>query len=143
MGRILAIDYGKKRVGIAVTDPLNIIASPLITVPASEIESFLSEYLKKEEVDEFVVGYPVTLNNKASEAVRYVNPFIKRLKKLFPDKKINLSDERFTSSIAKRAIIDGGVKKTDRQDKSLADKISASLILRSFLERRDFERKKS
>ena len=143
MGRIVAIDYGKKRVGIAVTDPLNIIASPLITVPASEIEIFLAEYLEKEEVDEFVVGYPVTLNNKASEAVRYVNPFIKRLKKLFPDKKINLVDERFTSSIAKQTIIDGGVKKIDRRDKSLADKISASLILRSYLERRDFDRKKS
>lgn len=143
MGRILAIDYGNKRVGIAVTDPLRIIASPLITVPAREIEKFLSEYLKKEDVDEFVVGYPVTLNNKASDAVRYVNPFIRRLRKLFPDKKINLADERFTSSIAKQAIIDGGVKKSDRQDKSLADKISASLILRSFMERREFEREKN
>jgi putative Holliday junction resolvase len=143
MGRILAIDYGRKRVGIAVTDPLNIIASPLITVPAAEIENFLAEYLKKEEVDEFVVGYPVTLNNKASEAVRYVNPFIRRLEKLFPEKKINLADERFTSSMAKQTIIDGGVKKMDRQDKSLADKISASLILRSFLERREYERNKS
>jgi putative Holliday junction resolvase len=143
MGRILAIDYGNKRVGIAVTDPLRIIASPLITVPAREIEAFLSEYLKKEEVDEFVIGYPVTLNNKASEAVRYVNPFIKRLRKLFPDKKINLADERFTSSIAKQSIIDGGVKKMARQDKSLADKISAALILRSFLERREFEREKN
>lgn len=141
MGRILAIDYGKKRVGIAVTDPLNIIASPLVTVAANDIERFLSDYFKNEQVDEIVVGYPVNLNNEASEAVRYINPFLKRLKRLFPEMKINLADERFTSSIAKQAIIDGGVKKMGRQDKSLADKISASLILRSFLEKREFESK--
>jgi putative holliday junction resolvase len=136
MGRIMAFDYGKKRIGIAVTDPMQIIASPLTTVSSSEIESFLADYLQKEAVEEFVVGYPVQLNNKPSESVKYIDPFIKRLGKLFPGKKVNLTDERFTSKIALRTIIDGGVKKKDRRNKELADKISASLILQSFLEKR-------
>jgi putative Holliday junction resolvase len=138
MGRILAFDYGKKRIGLAVTDPMQIIASPLTTVSPSEIEKYLSEYLGKEPVDEFVIGYPVDLNNKPSESVKYIEPFIKRLGKLFPDKPLHLVDERFTSKIALQTIIDGGVKKKDRRDKSLADKISASLILQAFLEKRKF-----
>jgi putative Holliday junction resolvase len=141
MGRILAIDYGRKRIGLAVTDPYQIIASPLITVGASEIESFLLDYLKKEVVDEFVIGFPVQMNNKPSDSVKYIDPFIKRLGKLFPDKPVNLIDERFTSKIAMQTIIDGGVKKKDRKDKSLADKISASLILQSFLEKREFSKR--
>jgi putative Holliday junction resolvase len=139
MGRILAIDFGKKRTGIAVSDPLRIIASPLETVLTKDLEKYLTEYLTKETVDEIVVGYPVTLNNKPSEAVKYIDPFVRRLKKLFPGHKVNLVDERFTSSMAKKALIEGGVKKSDRQDKSLADKISAALILRSFMERKQFE----
>jgi putative Holliday junction resolvase len=142
MGRILAIDFGKKRVGLAVTDPLQIIASPLTTVPVSALESFLVDYLKKEEVDEFVVGYPVQLNNLPSESVKYIDPFLKKLRKLFPDKPVHLTDERFTSSIAVRAMIEGGVKKKDRRDKSMIDKISASLILRTFLEKRSFAKGK-
>jgi putative Holliday junction resolvase len=142
MGRILAFDYGQKRIGLAVTDPLQIIASPLTTVGPSEIESFLQDYLKKEIVDEFVVGYPVQMNNKPSDSVKYINPFLKRLAKLFPDKQVHLADERFTSKIALRTIIEGGVKKQDRRDKSMADKISASLILQSFLEKRSFGKRK-
>ncbi len=138
MGRILAFDYGKKRIGLAVTDPMQIIATPLTTVNPSEIEDFLLDYLKKEIVEEFVVGYPVQLNNKPSESVKYINPFIKRLAKLFPEKPVHLVDERFTSKIAMQSIIDGGVKKKARRDKALVDKISASLILQTFLEKRAF-----
>jgi putative Holliday junction resolvase len=142
MGRILAFDYGNKRIGLAVTDPLQIIASPLNTIGTSEIENFLHDYLKMEIVDEFVVGYPVQMNNKPSDSVKYIDPFLKRLGKLFPGKPIHLIDERFTSKIALRTIIDGGVKKKDRRDKKLADKISASLILQSFLEKREFSKGK-
>jgi len=142
MGRILAIDYGKKRIGLAVTDVLQIIASPLTTLPANELERFLLDYLKKENVDEFVVGYPVQMNNKPSESVKYIDPFLKKLRKLFPDKPVHLADERFTSKIAARTIIEGGVKKKERRDKSMVDKISASLILRSFLEKRSFNKRK-
>jgi len=138
MGRILALDYGRKRIGLAVTDPMQIIATPLTTIGTSEIESFLQDYLKKENVDEFVIGYPVKLNNKPSDSVKYIDPFLKRLGKLFPEKPVYLVDERFTSKIALQTIIDGGVKKKDRRDKKLADKISASLILQSFLEKRAF-----
>jgi putative Holliday junction resolvase len=138
MGRILAFDYGQKRIGLAVTDPMQIIASPLATVGPSEIEKYLLDYLNKEIVDEFVVGYPVQLNNKPSDSVKYIDPFLKRLAKLFPGKTVHLVDERFTSKIALQTIIDGGVKKKERKDKTLADRISASLILQSFLERRAF-----
>jgi len=138
MGRILAIDYGKKRVGLAVTDPMQIIASPLETVSVKEIESFLSDYFKKEDVEAIVVGYPLQMNNKPSEAVKYIEPFVKRIRKLYPDKSIYLADERFTSVMSQQALIEGGVKKKKRMDKSLVDKISASLILRSFMEKRSF-----
>ena len=139
MGRILAFDYGQKRIGLAVTDPLQIIASPLLTIGTSQIENFLNDYLKKEIVDEFVVGYPVQMNNKPSESVKYIDPFLNRLKKLYPGKPVHLIDERFTSKIALQTIIDGGVKKMARRDKTLADKISASLILQAFLLKRNFK----
>lgn len=142
MGRILAFDYGNKRIGLAVTDPLQIIASPLTTIGPSEIENFLVDYLNREIVDEFVVGYPVQMNNKASESVKYIDPFLKRLGKLFPGKQVHLMDERFTSKIALRTIIEGGVKKKDRRDKKLADKISASLILQAFMEKREHSKVK-
>jgi putative Holliday junction resolvase len=136
MGRILAIDYGKKRVGLAVTDPMQMIASPLATVKASETEAFLTDYLKKEVVDDFVVGYPVRLNNKPSEAVKYIDLFLKRLGKLFPGKPVHLEDERFTSKMAFRTMSDAGAGKKERMDKSIADRISASLILQSYMEKR-------
>jgi putative Holliday junction resolvase len=136
MGRILGIDYGRKRVGLAVTDPLKIFASPLETVPAHDLDRFIEEYLTTEEVDAFVIGFPVQMNNKPSESVKYVNPFIRKLKKKFPDKTIHLVDERFTSQMAFRTMIDGGVKKEKRKDKSMVDKISASIILQSFLDKK-------
>jgi putative holliday junction resolvase len=136
MGRILAIDYGTKRIGLAVTDPLQIFASPLDTVSPAEFDRFIEGYLKTDEVDEFVIGYPMQMNNQPSEAVNYINPFIKKLKKKYPDKHIHLADERFTSRMAFRTMVDGGVKKKDRLDKSIVDKISASIILQSFLDKR-------
>jgi putative holliday junction resolvase len=136
MGRILAIDYGTKRIGLAVTDPLQMFASPLNTVRPEDFDSFLEDFMKREVVDAFVIGYPVQMNNKPSEALNYINPFIKKLNKTFPDKDIHLADERCTSRMALRIMIDGGVKKKDRQDKSMVDKISASIILQSFLDNR-------
>ncbi|MDP4221758.1 MAG: Holliday junction resolvase RuvX [Bacteroidota bacterium] len=136
MGRILGIDFGTKRIGIAVTDPMQIIASPLTTVRNNEFVYFLTEYLKDEDVEAFVIGYPLKLNNKPSESVKYLNPFIRRIKKLFPGKPVHLIDERFTSGIAQRTILEGGVRKRNRQDKFLIDKISASIILQSFLDGR-------
>lgn len=141
MGRIIGIDYGTKRIGLAVTDPLQIFASPLNTVNVREFDDFINTYLKSEEVDAFVIGYPLQMNNMPSESVRYINPFIKRLKKMFPEKHIHLIDERFTSQMAQRIMIDGGVKKKDRQDKSMVDKISASIILQSFLDNRANKKK--
>ena len=118
------------------------LASPLATVKTAELESFLNAYTKVEPVDEFVVGYPVQMNNEPSESVKYVEPFVKRLKMLYPGKPVILYDERFTSRMAFRAMVDGGVKKKERRDKGMVDRISASLILRSFLERRSFLKEK-
>lgn len=134
MGRVLAIDYGTKRTGIAVTDALRIIATPLETVATQELINFLKAYLQKETVDEFVVGMPKTLKNEDSAIAPLVRKFVEELKKTFPDKPVHLADERFTSSIAMRAMIDGGMKKKDRQEKGNVDKISATIILQSFLD---------
>jgi putative holliday junction resolvase len=133
MGRILAIDYGLKRTGIAVSDPLRIIATALDTVSTSDLLVFLTNYLKKETVDEFVVGMPKTLLNKDSEIAPYVRQFVEQLKITFPDKPIHLADERFTSRMAQQAMITGGMKKKDRQVKGNVDKISATIILQSFM----------
>jgi len=135
LGRVLAIDFGRKRTGLAVTDPLRIIASPLITVATHELESFLKGYFSRENVTEAVIGYPVTVNNLPSESVKYIDPFIARFKKIFPEIPLHLADERFTSQMAMRAMIEGGVKKSDRRDKSMVDRISASIILQSWLSR--------
>ena len=135
MGRVLAIDYGRKRTGLAVTDPLRIIASPLITVATHDLESFLKDYLPRENVTEVVIGYPVTVNNLPSESVKYIDPFIARFRKIFPEIPLHLADERFTSQMAMRAMIEGGVKKSDRRDKSMVDRISASIILQSWMSR--------
>ena len=133
MGRIMAIDYGKKRTGLAVTDPLRIIATPLDTVSTNELISYLGSYMKKETVDEFVVGMPKTLKNEDSEIAPLVREFVEELKKVYPEKKIHLADERFTSRMAMQAMIEGGMKKKDRQIKGNVDKISATIILQSFL----------
>ncbi len=136
MGRILAIDYGKKRVGIAVSDPSQLIANKLTTVPAPNIWEFLQNYFSGEPVDEIVVGYPKQLNNTASEAVNYINPFLKKLQKKFPEKSIKLIDERFTSRMAFQTMIDGGVTKKGRKDKAMVDAISATIILQSYMEQK-------
>ena len=134
MGRILALDYGTKRTGIAVTDTLRIIATPLDTILTAELLTFLKNYLQKESVDEFVIGMPKTLRNEDSEIAPLVRLFVEELKKTFPDKPVHLADERFTSSMAQRAMIEGGMKKKDRQVKGNVDKISATIILQSFMQ---------
>ena len=139
MDRILAIDYGVKRVGIAVTDPMKIIASGLQTVSTHQIFGFLKDYFQRENVSEIVVGYPRNLNNQPSESVKYINPFIKKLEKTYPEKKIVLVDERFTSKIAFQSMIDAGLKRKQRQNKELVDQISAALILQGYLESRKFK----
>lgn len=137
MGRVLAIDYGKKRVGVAVTDPMKMIANGLTTVHPNELLDFLAGYLQKEQVETIVVGYPKQMNNKDSESVQYIKPFLKKLKKKFPDMTVELEDERFTSSMAQNAMLQGGMKKKQRQNKANVDKISATIILQSFLERKN------
>lgn len=134
MGRILAIDYGQKRVGIAVTDAFQLIANGLTTVSINEIMTFLEEYVAKESVELFVVGLPKQMNNKPSESMKYIEPFVNRLKKKFPDIDVQYVDERFTSALAHQTMIDGGLKKKDRQNKALVDQISATIILQSYLE---------
>ncbi len=136
MGRILGIDYGTKRIGLAVTDPLQIFASPLATIHPSEFDAFIERYQESESIDEFVIGYPVRMNNDPSEVVKHIDPFIRKLRKQYPEKQVHKVDERFTSQMAFRAMIDGGLKKKDRQNKQMVDRISASLILQSFLDKR-------
>lgn len=136
MARILCIDYGKKRVGLAVTDPGKIIANRLTTVPTHTLWDFLNDYFGKEEVEMLVVGYPKQMNNEASEAVRYINPFLKKFQKVYPTVKLELFDERFTSKMAFRAMIDGGLKKKQRQDKAMVDAVSATIILQGYLEQK-------
>lgn len=134
MGRVMAIDYGTKRTGLAVTDINRIIATALETVPSHELIKFIQAYSQKEVVDEFVVGMPKTLTNEDSEIAPLVRKFVENLKKNFPDKTVHLADERFTSSMALQAMIDGGMKKKDRQVKGNVDKISATIILQAFLD---------
>lgn len=134
VGRILAIDYGQKRVGLAVTDPLKIIANGLTTVHVKDIFDYLKDYFEKEEVETIVIGLAKQLNNEASESMRYIEPFVKALKKKYPDKKIEMYDERFTSKLAFQAMIDGGLKKKARQNKALIDEVSATILLQSYME---------
>ena len=136
MARILSIDYGRKRVGLAVTDPEQIIANRLTTIATHTIWDFLNEYFKKEKVEIVVVGYPKQMNNEASESVRYINPFLKKFQIQFPDVKLEIIDERFTSKMAFQTMIDGGLKKQKRQDKALIDGISATIILQNYLEQK-------
>ncbi len=140
MGRILAIDYGQKRVGLAVTDEEQIIATALDTVHSKDIIQYLKNYTSIEKVDSFVVGEPKQMNNQLSEAVKFIDPFIKKLKKEFPDIGIERYDERFTSKMAFDTMIAAGLKKKDRQNKETVDKISAVLILQSYMEHRSAQR---
>lgn len=134
MGRIIAIDYGRKRTGIAVSDPLQMIAGGLTTMAGHEVVDFLKKYIKKEKVDLIIVGAPVQMNYQPSENMQYVNIFCKDLKKRVPDIKIKMVDERFTSVLAHKAMIEAGLRKKARQRKELVDEISATLILETFLE---------
>jgi putative Holliday junction resolvase len=138
MGRIMAIDYGRKRTGLAVTDTLQIIANGLSTVPSGVVVDYLKNYTLSECVDLFIVGYPKQLNNEPSENLQYVKSFVKNLKKTLPDIPVLYYDERFTSVMAHQAMIDGGLKKKKRQDKETVDKISAVLILQSYLESKKY-----
>lgn len=135
MDRIIGIDYGRKRIGIAVSDPLRIFASPLETVQSAKIIEYLKSYSAGERIVRFVVGYPINMNGKPSEAAADVDIFLKQLAKAFPDVPVTLEDERFTSVLAHRAMIDGGMKASDRRDKASVDKISAAIILHGYLDR--------
>ncbi len=133
MSRILALDYGEKRIGVAVTDEMQIIASGLTTVPTAEIFEFLKAYLKKEKVELFLVGEPKQMDNTASESEKHITPFLSKLAKIFSDIPIKRVDERFTSKMAFQTMIDSGLKKKQRQNKELIDEISATIILQSYL----------
>ena len=138
MGRLMAIDYGRKRCGIAVTDPLQIVATALATVPTASLAGFVKDYLSRETVDEIIVGDPKMMNGEPSESVRYIIPGINRLKKDIGDTvRIVFFDERFTSTLAHRAMIDSGVKKMARRDKDSVDRIAATIILNGYLESRN------
>ena len=133
MGRILAIDYGKKRTGIAITDELQIIASGLTTVKTGDLLSFLKDYIAKESVELFLVGEPKQMDYTASESETLIVPFLAKLEKQFPTIPIKRVDERFTSKMAFQSMIDSGLTKNQRKNKALVDEISATLILQSYL----------
>jgi putative holliday junction resolvase len=133
----MAIDFGKKRVGVAVTDPLQLIANRLETVDTDRIWKFLDEYFSHESVDLVLVGYPVQLNNQPSEALRYINPFVQQFLKKYKTE-IRLVDERFSSKMAFQSMIDAGLKKMQRQDKGTIDGVSATILLQSFLEQKKY-----
>ncbi|MDR2138167.1 MAG: Holliday junction resolvase RuvX [Tannerella sp.] len=134
MGRIIAIDYGQKRTGLAATDTLQLIANGLTTVPSGTAVAYLVNYVSGEPVDAFVVGYPKQMNNEPSENLAHVEGFVRRLRKALPDIPVTYCDERFTSVLAHRAMLDGGLRKSKRQDKALADQLSAVFILQTYLE---------
>ncbi|MDO9512016.1 MAG: Holliday junction resolvase RuvX [Bacteroidales bacterium] len=139
MGRILAIDYGQKRVGLAVSDELQLIAGSLETVHVKDIFEWIAQYLSANTVDIIVVGEPRTLSNEASDAARFINPFVNKLRKTYPEMRIERFDERFTSVIAKQTILQSGIGKKARQDKSIADRVSATILLQSFMEAREIK----
>ena len=138
MSRILAIDYGKKRTGIAVTDILQIIANGLTTVPTTELMDFILKYVETEPVERIVVGYPKQMNNEDSENMKRIVPFVNHLKKKLPHIPVEWVDERFTSVLAHQAMLDGGLRKKARQNKALVDEISATIILQSYLESKKY-----
>jgi len=139
MGRLLAIDYGRKRCGIAVTDVLQIVATALETVPSASLVPFVKAYVAREPVDRIIVGLPRTLGGEPSESMRYITPAIARLRKELPGMEVTFYDERFTSTLAHRAMLDSGVKKSGRRDKEAIDRMAAVIILNSYLESRDFK----
>lgn len=136
MGRIMGIDYGRKRTGVAVTDPLKIVAGNLATVPTHTLLQFIQDYLSREAIERIVIGLPTQLNGEPSESMKYITPFVNRLRKALPEVPIVMYDERFTSTIAHQAMIDGGMKKSDRRDKARVDAIAATIILNDYLQSR-------
>ena len=134
MSRILAIDYGRKRCGIAVTDVLQLIPNGLTTIPSHQLLQFVSDYVDKEPVERILVGLPKQMNNEASENMKYIEPFVRSLQKRFPSMPIEYVDERFTSVMAHRTMLEAGLKKKDRQNKALVDEISATIILQTYLD---------
>ncbi len=143
MGRILAIDYGQKRAGLAVTDKEKIIANGLATIHVKDLISYLKNYIAKEDVECIVVGEPLDMNSRASDATKYIEPFVKHLRKQFPEITVERIDERFTSQIATRTMLDAGLKRKLRQNKGLVDSISATLILQSYMEIKSLRKKES
>lgn len=139
MGRILGIDFGRKRTGVAVTDPLKIIANGLETVPTHTLMQYIKDYVAREDVELIVIGLPRQMNGEPSESMRYITPFVNRLKKELPQMPVTMYDERFTSTIAHRAMIDGGMKKSDRRDKGRVDAIAATIILTDYLQSAEFK----
>ncbi len=135
MDRLIGIDYGRKRTGVAVSDPLGIFASALDTVDSTKLIDYLKNYAENERILRFVVGYPVNMDGSPSEAQKDVDIFLKQLGKAFPETPVSLEDERFTSVLAHRAMIDGGMKASQRRDKASVDKISAAIILQSYMDR--------
>lgn len=133
MGRLLAIDYGRKRCGIAVTDSLRIVANGLTTVRTCDLMAFLKEYCAKETVDKIIIGLPLQMDGSPSESSRYIDPFLKHLRREMPDMSLERYDERFTSTLAHRAMIDGGLRRMARRDKELVDEIAAAIILNDYL----------
>lgn len=134
----MSIDYGRKRCGIAVTDSMRIVANGLATVATHQLIGFIKDYVSREAVDAIVVGKPTTMSGQPSESMRYITPGINRLKKELPDMPIIFWDERFTSVLAHRAMIDSGMKKTDRQNKAIVDEISATIILNDYLQSKSY-----
>jgi len=139
VGRILAIDYGKKRCGLAATDPLQIIPGGLATVPAAELFHFLCDYISREEVERLIIGKPLQPNGQPSENLQRVEAFVKKWKKEMPQVPIEYYDERYTSLLAHKAMIEGGLKKKARQDKALVDEISATIILQNYMDSRKYK----
>ena len=139
MGRILAIDYGQKRTGLAVTDMLRITANPLLTIETKQLEDWLSGYFVKDEVDCVVIGLPTQMNGEECDSMRYIKPFMERFHKKWPNMPLIAFDERFTSTLAHRAMIDGGMKRKARQNKYIVDKLAATIILEDFLSSRNLQ----
>ncbi len=134
MGRILAVDYGIRRTGLAVSDPLQLIAGGLATVETRELERWLADYFRREEVSTIVLGKPLQMNGTPSETWRFIEPLARRLQAAYPDKEVTFYDERFTSVLAHRAMIDGGMKRQARRDKATVDRIAATLILEDYMQ---------
>lgn len=139
MGRLLAIDYGRKRCGIAVTDPLRIVATGLTTVATAGLNDFVKKYVGQEQVDAIIVGLPRTVQGEESESMRYIRPGIQRLRQALPGVKVEFFDERFTSVLAHRSMLDSGMKKMQRRDKAVVDEIAATIILNDYLQSKQYQ----